>query len=162
MCLFVISSMNVLLIVMFFLRSRLVWDTRTMARPLKEYADLPNLFPFTDAIFSPNDRFFLTGTSVKKNQAGARLIFYDKGTLEPVKQIAIAGSVVRLLWHPKINQLVVGCGDNSTRVLYDPDRSSKGALLTLVRRERKVDPSEFDLGVEGYARNLSLSFTRAK
>lgn len=42
-------------------------------------------------------------------------------------------------WHHKINQIMVGCGDAATRVLYDPRYSSKGALLSTARAPKKRD-----------------------
>lgn len=34
-------------------------------------------------------------------------------------------SVVRCIWHPKLNQMVVGCGDGKTRLFYDPAKSHR-------------------------------------
>ena len=55
---------------------------------------------------------------------------------------AIPSALPRLLpwqWHPKINQLFVGCGGRSggsARAFYDPKLSSRGALLAAARAPR--------------------------
>jgi len=51
-------------------------------------------------------------------------------------------SVVRCIWHPKLNQIVVGTGDGDVKVLYDPDRSSRGAKLCVVKKRKKINQAE--------------------
>ena len=34
-------------------------------------------------------------------------------------------SVVSCLWHPKLNQIVVGCGNGTSKVYFDPEKSNK-------------------------------------
>ena len=34
-------------------------------------------------------------------------------------------SVVGCLWHEKLNQIVVGCGNGTVKVFFDPERSNK-------------------------------------
>ena len=51
-------------------------------------------------------------------------------TLEKVGEVPVDGaSVVGLLWHPRLNQIVLGNADGGAYVLYDPEHSHKGALL---------------------------------
>ena len=50
---------------------------------VKEVGGLENFFPETDAIFSPDESYVVTGTSAKKGQAtGGKLVFLDRYTLE--------------------------------------------------------------------------------
>jgi hypothetical protein len=44
-------------------------------------------FGNTDAIFSPDEQFIVTGTSVKKGEGAASLVFFDRKTGEKVRQI---------------------------------------------------------------------------
>ena len=37
-------------------------------------------------------------------------------------------SVVRCLWHPKLNQIVVGCADGKTKVFFSPKHSFRYVL----------------------------------
>ena len=48
--------------------------------------------------------------------------------------------------HPQLNQIFAGGGDRgagTTRVLYDPAVSEKGALACVTRAARTADPSDF-------------------
>lgn len=49
------------------------------------------------------------------------------------------GSVVALLWHPRINQVAAGCGDGNVRLLYDPSLSVKGALISAAKAPKPRD-----------------------
>lgn len=58
--------------------------------------------------------------------------------------------VIRCLWHPKLNQMFVGCGDGAVKVYYDPEKSMRGAKLCIVKTKRKmkqVDCSIYTLNV---------------
>lgn len=122
-----------------------LWDIRQAKAPLKVFEELAN-FGETEVIFSPDDKLVLTGTSVKKGAGTGLLVFFDKNTLEKVKQIGVtAGAgVTSLLWHPKINQLAIGTSESPVHILYNPILSNKGALLSVVRAPRAVDPNDFE------------------
>lgn len=45
-------------------------------------------------------------------------------------------------WNKRINQIAVGCGTGSVHVLYDPDLSKKGALISVLQPERRLDASD--------------------
>ncbi|XP_022317933.2 WD repeat-containing protein 70-like [Crassostrea virginica] len=114
-----------------------LWDVRNFKKPLKVRENLISYYSVTDCIFSPNDRMVLTGTSIKK-QGDGKLLFLDRESLDTVSEIAVADtSVVRCLWHPKLNQIVIGCGDGKARLFYDPDKSHRGAMLCMVKQPRK-------------------------
>ena len=42
-----------------------------------------------------------------------------------------------MLWHPVINQIIVGSADAVVRVLYDPDMSEKGIMQCIVKQEKR-------------------------
>lgn len=51
----------------------------------------------------------------------------------------------QLQWHPRINQIFVGCGGRAggcVRTFYDPKQSNKGALAAASRAPR-VEATEF-------------------
>ncbi len=101
-------------------------------------------FESTDCCFSPDDRIVLTGTSMDRGEKSGKLVFLDKDTFNPVMEMAVGEShVVRSLWHPKLNQMIVGSGDGVVRVFYDPDRSINGAKLCVVRKASKVKPTQY-------------------
>ncbi|KAL5015983.1 hypothetical protein ScPMuIL_005572 [Solemya velum] len=114
------------------------WDIRNFKTPLKSLDGLTNFFPVTDCLFSPDDRLLVTGLSVKKGEGKGKLLFFDRESLEKVSEMEISDtSVVRCLWHPKLNQMVVGCGDGQARLFYDPEKSNRGAMLCVVKKQRK-------------------------
>ncbi|XP_062568772.1 WD repeat-containing protein 70-like [Saccostrea cucullata] len=114
-----------------------LWDIRNFKKPLKVRENLVSYYPVTDCIFSPDDRMVLTGTSVKK-QGDGKLIFMERESLNTVSEIAVnESSVVRCIWHPKLNQIVIGCSDGKARLFYDPDKSHRGAMLCMVKQPRK-------------------------
>lgn len=81
-----------------------VWDLRAMTRgTVAQVTKLPNYFAQTDCIFSPDEKYIVTGknffgfifvltfinsvtlgTSIKKDEGSGLLIFFDKHTLRPV------------------------------------------------------------------------------
>lgn len=55
-------------------------------------------------------------------------------------------SVVKVLWHPRINQIMTGSADGIVTVFYSPTHSSRGAKLPIVKaaKKRAVDDYEVD------------------
>lgn len=87
-----------------------MWDLRQIKEPLLAIDDLPNHYAQTNVAFSPDERFFLTGTSVERdNTTGGLLCFYDREKLELVSRVGISPncSVVQCAWHPRLNQVKI-------------------------------------------------------
>jgi hypothetical protein len=85
-----------------------IWDLRKMKTPLKVFEDLPNHYAETNAAFSPDEQLIFTGTSIEKDgDNGGLLCFFDRKKLELVSRVGISPqySVIRCLWHPRINQV---------------------------------------------------------
>ncbi|XP_076441485.1 LOW QUALITY PROTEIN: WD repeat-containing protein 70-like [Babylonia areolata] len=123
-----------------------LWDLRNFRQPVHKAEGLFNMFPMTNCIFSPDDRMIITGVSLDKGEKYGRAVFFDRDTFEKVYEIPIeGGSVVRCLWHPKLNQMVLGCGDGQARLYYDPKKSHRGAMLCVVRKKRKERQAEMVL-----------------
>ncbi|KAG8456694.1 hypothetical protein GDO86_002469 [Hymenochirus boettgeri] len=115
------------------------WDIRNFKTPLNMASGLENYFPMTDCCFSPDDKLLVTGTSVKKGGGDGKLLFFDVATFQKVYEIQVTdASVVRCLWHPKLNQIMVGTGNGLAKVYYDPFRSQRGAKLCVVKTQRKA------------------------
>ncbi|KAK8444944.1 hypothetical protein SEVIR_9G230000v4 [Setaria viridis] len=88
-----------------------IWDLRRMKTPLKVFEDLPNHYAETNAAFSPDEQLIFTGTSIEKDgDNGGLLCFFDRKKLELVSRVGISPhySVIRCLWHPRINQVSPG------------------------------------------------------
>jgi hypothetical protein len=106
-----------------------LWDLRRFDTPLAVWGSLPSIFPMTTCDFSPDGSLLVTGTSVKKGAGHASLTIVSTSSLEKVAEVPVDGaSIVGLMWHPRINQLILGNADGGCYVLYDPDVSDKGAL----------------------------------
>jgi hypothetical protein len=44
-------------------------------------------------------------------------------------------SVICCLWHPKLNQIMVGTGNGLAKVYYNPNKSQRGAMLCEVKAQ---------------------------
>ena len=73
----------------------------------------------------------ITGTSAQKNSRSGSLVVMNTKTLECLRthELGTSSSVLRTIWHTRLNQIIFGCSDGSTRVLFDDDLSIKGAKL---------------------------------
>jgi len=115
-----------------------LWDVRRFDRPLAQWDDLPALSSMTGCDFSPDGALLVTGTSVKRGAGTPQLVFFSTDTLERVASVDVDGaSVVPLLWHPKLNQIVAGNADGASYVMYDPSMSEKGAMTCTAKRAPK-------------------------
>ncbi|OXG81705.1 transcription factor [Cryptococcus neoformans var. grubii Br795] len=120
-----------------------LWDIRSIRKPLAVAKNLDNLYPETNLIFSPDDTQILTGTAAPKGQKGG-LVFLNSKDLKEERRIAIGdGSVVRVLWHSRINQIFATLSTGGVHVLYSPSSSIHGALLPLAKLPKTAprDPS---------------------
>ncbi|XP_007244860.3 WD repeat-containing protein 70 [Astyanax mexicanus] len=119
------------------------WDLRNFRKPLNVATGLTTYFPMTDCCFSPDDKLLVTGTSVKRDEGNGKLVFFDRESFKKVYEIEVASaSVVRCLWHPKLNQIMVGTGNGLAKVYYDPVKSQRGAKLCVVKNKRKEKQAE--------------------
>ncbi|XP_053964574.1 gastrulation defective protein 1 homolog [Anastrepha ludens] len=120
-----------------------LWDLRKFKDPLHSWTDLFSRYDTTDCCFSPDDKMLLTGESLPKGAKEAQLHFYSTQTFEEVKRIGVTDShVIKALWHPKLNQIFVGCGNGVIKCYYDELLSSRGAKLCVVKTHRKKKHTE--------------------
>ncbi|XP_077593022.1 WD repeat-containing protein 70 [Stigmatopora nigra] len=120
-----------------------IWDIRNFRKPLHMADGLINYFAMTDCCFSPDDQLVVTGTSVKKDEGNGKLVFFDRKTFKQVYEIEVTNaSVVRSLWHPKLNQIMVGTANGQVKVYYDPIKSHRGAKLCVVKSKIKEKHAE--------------------
>jgi hypothetical protein len=120
-----------------------VWELRKFTSPLAEFPNLPNKYPEADVAWSPDQKVFVAGTSVipaKNGNEGevGKLVFYNAATLTEIKSVSVSdASVVSLIWHPKINQIICGCSDQMIHVLYDPNISKDGIMYSVNKAPKK-------------------------
>ncbi|KAF7491182.1 Gastrulation defective protein 1 -like protein [Sarcoptes scabiei] len=129
-----------------------LWDlrmvrTRSSAKPTPLHcrSNLFNRYPQTDCSFSPNDQYLLTAVSCDErtnrnsNEEKGLINFYSVNDFELIHQIENEQSVssIRVMWHPKLNQIISSSSNGVVRMFYDLDRSNRGALLCSYRKKRK-------------------------
>jgi WD40 repeat protein len=131
-----------------------LWDIRKFKEPLSRFDDLPNRFSMTDVTFSPDDRFLITGTSTRKKtndnandptNVGCIYFFNRNNLAKPEGQIQVSesASVIKTLWHSKLNQIMCTTSNGIVKIFYDPIRSKQGALLFANREERQKKANDF-------------------
>ncbi|KAJ7275281.1 transcription factor [Mycena haematopus] len=106
-----------------------LWDVRAFKKPLATRADLATLYPNTNAVFSPDDKYIITGAGASAKGGSGKLVFLDKNGLEVVKTLEVDATPVKVFWHSKINQIVTGLSSGQICVLYSPFTSLNGAKL---------------------------------
>ncbi|CAG8537772.1 16632_t:CDS:10 [Acaulospora colombiana] len=123
-----------------------VWDIRNFKSPVSQAKDLPVFDPEANVIFSPDEKLIITGTAVKKGEGYGKLVMMDRNSLEIVRTMSITqSSVIRVLWHSRINQIITGSADGSVQVFYDPNTSVRGAKLCVVREPKKRAIDEYEI-----------------
>ncbi|KAI8327414.1 WD40-repeat-containing domain protein [Choanephora cucurbitarum] len=122
-----------------------LWDIRNAKKPVKTAYNLDIVNPEVNVAFSPDEKLILTGTSCPKGQGFGQLVMLNRETLEVQEAINVSqSSVVSVLWHPRINQIITGSADGIATVFYSPTHSLRGAKLcvTKARKQRAVDDYE--------------------
>lgn len=120
-----------------------LWDIRKTKQAVHVATGLFNRFSMTDCVFSPSDQLVVTGTSLNKGESSGKLLMYNRNTWDIVKELEVGPShVVKIVWHPRLNQLMVGCGDGKVRLLYDPKTSHNGAVLVAGKHKKRSKQAE--------------------
>jgi hypothetical protein len=103
--------------------SLVVWDMRSLRKPLATADFLPNAYPQTNVIFAPDDRTILTGLSVTKGSGKkGEIVVLNRDDLTEKRRIPISeGSVIKVAWHSRINQV---CPTTPLRAALTVCRSS--------------------------------------
>ena len=124
-----------------------LWDIRNMAAPVFTAVGLENAYVGTDCWFSPDEKLVMTGTSIK--QGSGELVFLDVDTFKEVYRYSVGeSSISKVLWHPKLNQIVVGCSNGKVKVYYSPELSFRGAKLCAAKpRRRQVRNEDLPTGL---------------
>ena len=140
-----------------------LWDVRkfgtnpsSSASPVAEVINLPiGNVPVgnTQCCFSPSEELVLCAVGATQHADGYIGVYDATRDLEFVRRIggeSNPGSVIPLLWHGKLNQILYGCGDRKQgggRVLFDVENSLRGMVGVAGRRvvEKDVGVVRVDL-----------------
>jgi len=83
-----------------------VFDVKSMRRPVAVLENMENPYPDSNIIFSPDGRTILTGLPPAVKGEKGSLVFLNADTLEEQRRLPVGeGTVVRVLWHSRINQV---------------------------------------------------------
>jgi hypothetical protein len=83
----------------------IVWDLRSFKKPLAIRNGLTTLYPGTNAVFSPDDKYIITGSGASLKGGAGRLTFLEKENLGVAKELQVDSTPVKVFWHSKINQV---------------------------------------------------------
>lgn len=124
------------------------WDWRFPSDPINTWDDLFNYNSHTNICLSPDEKYIVTGNTVQKGKGNSSLSFYLSDSLELVDQIEICdSSLIRCEWHPKINQILTTAADGNSRIYFDPELSTKGAINCITKEPRKQHIEDIDFGM---------------
>jgi hypothetical protein len=122
-----------------------VWDVRAFKKPLATHGGMTTLYPQTNAVFSPDEKYVLTGSGATIKGQRGKLIFLKRDTLEVEREVDMDNTIVRVVWHSKINQVRCQTTGFTETNVYAADpyghgkRPDIGALLTPnVDQRRKI------------------------
>lgn len=132
-----------------------LWDVRRMGSagvrghaPLKTLGGVGTAWANSNVAFNADGSVLVAGTSVRpRSEEVAQLRFFSvpdaqEGSVYDV-QLEKGISAVPVHWHPRINQLAVGMADGRVQMLYDPQLSTKGAMLSATRPVRRKAATDY-------------------
>lgn len=70
-------------------------------------------------MFSPDDKYVVTGAAGSERGAPNRLMFLKKDTLDEVKSLVVDATPVKVAWHSKINQVRFGAHSKYAEFMYE-------------------------------------------
>ena len=135
-----------------------VWDTRIItssASPLVICKDAATFSEHSSMDFNCNGKIICVGTALRtktkdgklRESGGIKFFHVPKSSSSQPNQseaflsldVSGVAGVTVVKWHPKLNEILIGFSDGKTDVLFDPQLSSKGALLPFTKAGRKGD-----------------------
>jgi len=119
-----------------------VWDLRAIreGQPAATMERMWNITSLSNTTQSPDGRLYITACSASKDLKVGKssLCFVDSKTLVEMIRIPIGDKPINtVLWHSKINQLMVAGNDSNVRVFYEEAPKSKNGVLLCAQRKYK-------------------------
>ncbi|KAG8993420.1 hypothetical protein FRB90_000711 [Tulasnella sp. 427] len=109
-----------------------LWDIRSFKKPVFTSPKIMTLYPETNAVFSPDEKFIITGAAAGRTEGGmgkGGLVFLRKDGLDIEKSVEFA---------PGESVILCGLSTGSIRLLYSPTTSLNGAKLLLNKSRKKA------------------------
>lgn len=116
-----------------------LWDTRKFKQPLVkvEHPSTSDRYPMSNIKYSPDSSAIIAGS------ASGHLHILNPGNLRPEHVTPITPGVPLIVvdWHERLNQIITGSANSETHVLYNPEKSLRGALEVMSRapKVRHID-----------------------
>ncbi|EXJ75602.1 uncharacterized protein A1O5_00109 [Cladophialophora psammophila CBS 110553] len=116
-----------------------LWDTRKFKQPVNSatHTSTSSQYPTSNILFAPNSSSIITGSET------GDLYILNPATLKPelVTPITPGSTLISVLWHDKLNQIITGSANAETHVLFDPKISTKGAVMVMSKppKRRHID-----------------------
>ncbi|CAP69000.1 uncharacterized protein PODANS_7_9580 [Podospora anserina S mat+] len=116
-----------------------LWDTRKFKQPLVkvEHPSTSDRYPMSNIKYSPDSSSIIAGS------ASGHLHILNPGNLRPEHVTPITPGVPLIVvdWHERLNQIITGSANSETHVLYNPEKSHRGALEVMSRapKVRHID-----------------------
>eukprot|EP00400_MALV-I_sp_L67-5_P000352 gene353-707_t len=122
------------------------WDMRkfsTNAKPVRTWGDLPNICPRTGTTISPDGSYVCTARSAPSKDGNGGVSVFNILDGERIRDIELGkGHTLKVDWHKELNQLLASTTTGNVHVLYNPQKSTKGALLFMSRHKSKKNMEE--------------------
>lgn len=129
---------------------------KSFKKPVAVRRDVTTLYPGTNAVFSPDEKFVVTGVGASSKGGVSKLVFLRREDLSAVRELEMESTPVKVIWHPKINQVLqmffFGVWELRAEMRVDPggaiERAGVLSVLTREFRERCKAAWEQECGAE--------------
>jgi len=112
-----------------------LWDLRKFKSPVNaaSYPSMSAAYPTANIAFSPSAANIIMGS------ATGDLHILNPATLRPelTTPITPGSPLITVAWNSKLNQIITGSANGETHVLFDPAKSTGGAVSVLSRAPKK-------------------------
>lgn len=117
-----------------------LWDRRKFTKPIAQ-ATVPSGWPESNVIFSADGTQLLVPSAernAENSQHYISVLGTKQDTLKEERQILVGDSApIRVIWHTKINQILVSTASGAIQVHYSPTKSIRGAIMPTQRGHKK-------------------------
>jgi len=125
------------------------WDLRkfsTSCKAVRTWGELPNVCDRTGIAVSPDGSYVCAARSAMSKDGNGGVSVFNALDGERVRDIDLGkGHVMKLDWHKELNQLMASTTTGNVHVLYNPQKSTKGALLFMARHKSRKSTEKVEI-----------------
>ncbi len=112
-----------------------LWDTRKLKTPIltTSHPSTSDVYSLSTIKYSPSGSHIITGSP------SGDLYILNSGNLKPelITPVTPNSTVISVLWHEKLNQIITSSANSEVHVLYNPNTSVRGAVEVMKRAPKK-------------------------